>query len=115
MIRLLVLSVLSVLLLLGCPAPTIDGADSTTVKISLEEIKRELSPDDRARLEQAVVFIVALELDAALGGSYGSASTANVDRDVAAILDGKTASEVIAYAEAKRVEATRSGKMAASP
>ena len=43
--------VLPVSLLLACPAPRIDGSSRATVKISLEEIERDLSPDDRARLE----------------------------------------------------------------
>ena len=92
--------VLPAVLLLACPAPTIDGSSPTAVKVSLEEIKRELSSDDRAHLEQAIIFIVARELSDALGGSYGSTSTADVDRKVTETLDGKTVEEVIAYVEA---------------
>lgn len=110
----LVLVLAVALLLLACPAPTIDGSSPTAVKVSLEEIERELSSYDRARLEHAMKFIVARELGAALGGSYGSASTADVDRKVAQTLDGKTVEEVIAYVEALRVEG-RSGKLAPSP
>ena len=105
--------VLPVVFLFACPTSTIDGSSQKAVKVSLEEVKRELSSDDRDRLEQAIVFIVACELDTALGGSFGSTSTADVDRKVAETLDGKTVEEVIAHAGMLRVK-RGSGKRARS-
>ncbi len=106
--------VLPVVLLLACPAATIDGSSRSAAKASLAEIKRDLSSDERARLEQALIFIVARELGSALGGTYGSTSTDDVDRKVAETLDGKTVAEVIAYVAAQRGEG-QSRKLAASP
>jgi hypothetical protein len=95
---------LPVALLLACLDAGIDGSSPAAAQRSINEIKRELPAEQRTRLERALMFIVARELGAAMVGPYGTASTANVDRKVAEILDGKTAEEVIAYVDALRPE-----------
>ena len=100
---LVLLLVLPVALLLGCPA-RIDGSSAAAVKISLEEIKRDLSSEDRARFERALIVIVASELGGALSGGYGQTSTAQVDHKVAEVVGGKTVDQVIAHADALRAE-----------
>ncbi len=102
--RLVLVLLFPAVLLLACLDARIDGSSPASAELSLAEIKRELSPEDRDRLEGALIFIVARELGAASNGAYGSASTANVDRKVAEFLDGKTVEEVIAYVDALRPE-----------
>jgi len=99
-----VLLVVPAALLLACLDPSIDGSSPAMAQLSLEEIKRELPVEQRTRLEQALIFIVARELGAAMSGPYGTTSTADVDRKVAEFLDGKTAEDVIAYVDALRPE-----------
>ena len=90
--------------LLGCQ-PTIDGSSPQASEASLAEIKQQLSLEDRTRLDEAVRAIVARELGSSMRGGFGSASDAHdVDLRIAEILDGKTVSEVIAYAENLRAE-----------
>ncbi len=98
-----VLLVLPAALLLACLDPSIDGSSPAMARLSLEEIKRELPAEQRARLEQALIFIVAREIGASFG-DYGSAPTADVDRKVAEFLDGKTAEDVIAHVDALQTE-----------
>ena len=96
--------VLPVAFAIGCLDPKIDGSTPAAAELSLAEIKRDLSAEERARLKRALIFIVARELGNASTGAFGSTSTGTVDRSVAAILDGKTVGELIAYVEALRLE-----------
>jgi hypothetical protein len=87
----------------ACGAPTIDGSSSEATKASIEKIERELSGDDRRHFEGAIRFVVADALAASLG--FGAESTAgDVDRRVIEQLEGRTARDVIALADAIRAD-----------
>ncbi len=91
--------------LVACHGPTIDGSSSQTTEASVAVVKQELAPEDQVRLEEALRTIVARELGSAMRGGFGTPSGAHdVDERVAALLHGKTAAEVIAYAEDLRAQ-----------
>ena len=90
--------------LLACRPATIDGSSPEATEASLEEIRLRLSFDDRVRLQEALRTIVARELGNAMRGGFNTTSAAHVDRRVTETLDGKTAEEVIAHAQALRAE-----------
>ena len=105
----------AVLLLAACSAPTIDGSSPEAAKASIEQIERELSGDDRREFEGAVRFVVADALAASLGFGADSAA-ADVNRRVTEQLEGKTARDVIALADAIRAErAFRRTRLAPPP
>jgi hypothetical protein len=110
--RLRPLLAVATLLLPACRGTAIDGSTPDAAKASIEQIERELAPEDRRQFEGAIRFVVADSLAAHL--AFGSGSTADeVNRRVTGLLDGKTAPEVIALAEAIRAE--RAAPEPASP
>ncbi len=98
--------------LLACRPATIDGSSREATEASLEEIRQQLSFDDQVRLKEALRTIVVRELGNAMRAGFDTTSAAHVDRRVTETLDGKTAEEVIAHAQALRAE--RSGHTGAN-
>ena len=95
------ISALSAGLLWACSAPTIDGSNSESAKASIDEIARELPPADRERFEAAVHLLVidALSHASSEGLEIGTI-TQRADARMIASLDGQTADEIIARADA---------------
>ena len=103
------------LLMPACTATTIDGSSPKAAKASIEQIEQGLSGDDRREFEGAVRFVVADAVAESLGFAADS-TAADVNRRVVEQLDGKTARDVIALADAIRAErALRRARSSSSP
>ncbi len=96
------------LCLLACAcAPAVDGSSPEATRASIDRIERDLSAEERDRLQEAIRFVVADTLGRSL--AFGSGVTGDdVEQQIIAFLDGKNAGEIIAGAEilrARRVSA----------
>ena len=87
--------------LLSACAPRVDGSTPHAAKASIERMKERLSPQERERLEEAMRILVIDALSEALEGGYGDPSaTERADARLLASLDGHTARDLIARADA---------------
>jgi hypothetical protein len=95
--------------LLACTGTSIDGSSIEAAKTSIERIELELDAEDRLRFQAAVRLIVADALGESLIGGFGRDTAGSpVDSRVIEALEGRTASELIAQADAIReARATR--------
>ncbi len=92
--------------LLGCQPPTIDGTSDEAMKASIEEMKRDLSPEEAERLAEALMVVMFSSAGTTLadiaknpGGAIENARHS---------LDGKSAPEILAVAD--RIKAERAAR-----
>lgn len=85
--------------LAGCGEPKLDGSSEQTMKASMEKVSSSLSGDSKAKFDEAikVVLFSGINLrDIATGKQTADSVTSNAFKE----LDGKTADQVIARADA---------------
>ena len=85
-----------VLIAASCAPKRIDGSSEESFQTSYERVRGSLEPDERERFEEAVRAIGVEDLRRFSEDADSDAAT----RSVLERLDGKTAGEIIAEAEA---------------
>jgi hypothetical protein len=92
-----------VLVSVGCAKPRIDAKTSETLKQSLQKVRDSLSVKRRAEFDGAIgtIYSSQISFDTLARGFSGITS---IGANLQAALDGKTADEVIAYAEKLKKE-----------
>lgn len=97
----LMMTLMFALLLVGCGKATIDASSQEALEASVEEIGEELDAQQKQAFQQAVITIAMDHSTRAISSAMSGEQVdqAQMERDMLDALDGKTASEVIAYAE----------------
>lgn len=100
------LSVFALMTLTACDPPKIDTSSDESVKTSIAKIKDSLDAEKKEKLEDALSVVAMAGMDEAFkdAAKGGLAGLANIDPDkvysaAMKTLNGKTADEVIAYAD----------------
>lgn len=90
------------LALAGCGEPKLDGSSEAAMKASAQKVAEKLSPEKRQKFQEAFTLIALQGLDfkAIMKGEVSSEGAA---ANSMASLNGKTADEVIAQADAIRL------------
>src|SRR5690606_37318849 len=97
----LIMTLMFALLLAGCGKATIDASSQEALEASVEEIAEELDAQQKQAFQQAVITIAMDHSTRAISSAMSGKQVdqAQMERDMLDALDGKTASEVSAYAE----------------
>ncbi len=87
------------LLLVACGGdPTLDTSSKETMKLSMQEMMVKLSPEDQKKLQESVTGLYMIEAISSMGKKDGE----QIQKEVGAKLNGKTAKEIFAMAEEVR-------------
>ncbi len=94
------------LMLAGCGEPTVDASSPEAMKSSAEAIMEQLPEEKQAEFQQAFGGIVVMVGMAAAFQGKDEAAVQEAMRDA---VDGKTADEIIAYAQELKAKANNKG------
>lgn len=97
----LILTLFTVLLLTGCGEARIDASSQEALEASVERMAEDMDAQEKQALKQAVITIAMDQSSRAINSAMRGERTdpERAEREILEALDGKTASEVIAYAE----------------
>ncbi|RKS59550.1 MULTISPECIES: DUF6694 family lipoprotein [Photorhabdus] len=92
--RKLFLPIVLVAFLAGCGEPKLDASSDTAMKESIQEMNKNLSPEDQAKFQRAIAKTI-------FKVGFSSGDAAQKDQKFKEALNGKTAKEIIAMDEKK--------------
>ncbi len=97
----LILTLFTVLMLTGCGEARIDASSQEALEASMERMAEDMDAQEKQALKQAVITIAmdqsSRAINSAMRGEHMDPGRA--EQEMLEALDGKTAAEVIAYAE----------------
>lgn len=96
--------VIAALLAAGCGAPRIDGTSPEKLAASIQKVTASLPEAERSKFGAAVMTVSTKDLLTGGLASLAGKSSEQIQAQAASTLNGKTAAEVIAAAEAIRAE-----------
>lgn len=97
----LILTLLAIALLAACSDAKIDASSQKALEASMEQVAENMNAQEKQALKQAVITIAMDKSSSAINSAMRGEHTdpQHAEKAMLAALHGKTAAEVIAYAE----------------